>query len=94
MVKSKATRSAGRNAIPSRRRILRFPRVKGKTIELVELSASLDEYTIDIRFEDKTVLTFDVEACFFILPELLDWKTGNYKLLKRWRPFHSGPPRV
>jgi len=93
MAVSKATRSAGRKAI-QHRQILRFPQARGKTIELVELSASAEEYTIDIRFEDKTVLTFEVESCVHFFPELLDWKTGNYKLLKRWRPVHSRSSRV
>ena len=22
-------------------------------------------------------------------PEVVDWKTGNYKLLKRWKPVYS-----
>jgi len=89
MADSKRIRSAGRKAIPPRRRILRFPQVKGKTVELVELSASLEEYTVDIRFTDKTVLTLNAEACIGVYPEMLEWKTGDSKLLKRWLPFFS-----
>jgi hypothetical protein len=85
MAVSKSTRS---------RHILRFPQARGKTIELVELSASDEQYTIDIRFEDKTVLTFDLEPCVGVFPGLLDWKTGEYKLLKRWKPVYSRSSRV
>ena len=68
---------------------IKFPQVKGKIIQTIELVVSPDECVIDISFKDRTALSFDVEACAVIVPELTDWKTGVYKPLKRWRRVHS-----
>ena len=69
-----------------RRKVLRFPQIKGKIIADVEVSLSSEYYAVDIRFQDKTSLTFDLQPCFQVTPVLADWKTGNYKPLKRWKP--------
>jgi hypothetical protein len=84
----KVTRSHRRKKVPYRR-VLNFPQIKGKIIADVELSLSSDYRAVDIRFEDKTSLTLDLEPCFQITPVLADWKTGDYKLLKRWQPVSS-----
>jgi hypothetical protein len=55
----------------------------------VELSLTPDYNIIEVVFEDKTSLTFNIGACFQIVPELVSWKSGSYKPLKRWRPVHS-----
>ncbi|HEY2393808.1 MAG TPA: hypothetical protein VGK22_21725 [Candidatus Angelobacter sp.] len=70
-------------------RVVRFPEARGKLIAEVQLSLASDYVTVDIRFQDKTVLTFDLESSVRITPELLDWKSGNYKILKRWRTVSS-----
>jgi hypothetical protein len=66
-----------------------FPEVKGKIVEGVELTPSEHGYSIGIMFQDRTYLSFDVEPYITVFPELSDWKTENYKPLKRWRPVHS-----
>jgi hypothetical protein len=75
-------------------RKMKFPEVKGKTIQAIELFVSADECIIDIGFQDRTSLSFDVAACAVIVPKLADWKTGEYKPLKRWRPVHSRSSRL
>jgi hypothetical protein len=67
----------------------RFPEVKGKIVEGVELMPSENGYSIGIMFQDRTFLSFDVEPFVTVFPELSDWKTKNYKPLKRWRTIHS-----
>jgi hypothetical protein len=71
------------------RKVLRFPQTKGKIVADVELSISPEYSVVDIRFQDKTALTFSLEPCFQVTPVLADWKTGDYKLLKRWHPVLS-----
>jgi len=93
MADHKVTRSRQRKEVPSRR-VLRFPQAKGKIIADVELSVSPDYYVVDIRFQDKTSLSFDIEPCIRVMPELANWKTGNYRLLKRWQPVHSRSSRT
>jgi hypothetical protein len=84
MAAHKVTRSRRRKKVPYRR-VLSFPQIKGKIIAGVELSISPEYRAVDIRFEDKTALTLSIEPCFLIAPVLADWKTGDYKLLKRWK---------
>jgi len=72
-----------------KRRTRQFPQIKGKIVDDVELSLSTDYRAVDIRFADKTALTLSIEPCFQLTPVLADWKTGDYKLLKRWRPVLS-----
>jgi hypothetical protein len=82
LAKNKGTRSGGRRKRDA------FPEVRGKVVERVEVSTS-DGCAIGILFQDRTYLAFDVEPLLRITPDFSDWKTGNYKPLKRWRPVHS-----
>jgi hypothetical protein len=87
MAKRNVIRSGGRNK-PSQR-VLKFPTAKGKIIADVELSVSPDYNVIEIVFQDKTSLSFNLESCFQVTPELVNWKSGEYKPVKRWPPVHS-----
>jgi len=71
-----------------------FPQAKGKIIERVELDVTPDYYIVEIRFQDKTALSFELEPCVMVYPELTNWKSGNYRPLKRWRPVHSRSSRL
>jgi hypothetical protein len=70
-------------------RVQKFPTAKGKIVAEVELSLSPDYNVVEIVFQDKTSLTFNLEPCFQVVPELVSWKSGSYKPMKRWRPIHS-----
>ena len=76
------------------RRVLAFPQAKGKIVERVEFDVTSDYFLVDIRFQDKTSFSFDLEPCVMVYPEFTNWKTGNYKPLRRWRPVHSKSSRV
>jgi len=69
------------------RRLQHFPEVKGKIVESVELDP--DAQSVSILFSDKTALSFDVDSSHVIFPELADYKTGNWKGIKRWQPVYS-----
>jgi hypothetical protein len=77
------------NKFKSNQRVLRFPKARGKVIAEVELSISPDYNVVEIVFQDKTSLTFNLEPCFQVTPELVSWKSGKYHPLKRWRSVHS-----
>ena len=70
-------------------RVPQFPKAKGKIIAEVEFSLSPDYNVIEIVFQDKTSLTFNLESCLQVAPELVSWKSGSYKPIKRWRSVHS-----
>jgi hypothetical protein len=70
-------------------RVQKFPIAKGKVVSEVELSISPDYRIIEIVFQDKTSLTFNLESCLQVTPELVSWKSGSYRPTKRWQPVHS-----
>jgi hypothetical protein len=73
-----------RTRSPKRRKHPGFSEVKGKIVEGIELMPSENGYSIGIMFQDRTFLSFDVEPFISVFPELSDWKSKNYKPLKRW----------
>ncbi|MGC2694656.1 MAG: hypothetical protein WA738_02600 [Candidatus Angelobacter sp.] len=63
-----------------------FREVKGKIVHNVEVSTTDYGCAIGIMFDDRTYLCFEVETGgVTILPDLSDWRTGDYKPLKRWK---------
>jgi hypothetical protein len=84
-----AHKSSKRKKSASFQRVQKFPVAKGKIVAEVELSISPDYRIIEIIFQDKTSLTFNLESCLQVAPELVSWKSGSYKPLKRWRSVHS-----
>ena len=72
-----------------RRKILRFPQTKGKVIETVEFSTELGYHSISVNFTDKTSLNFGIEARFIVETDYSNWKTGNQRVIQRWRPVQN-----
>jgi hypothetical protein len=66
-----------------------FPEIKDKIVEGVELMPTENGYSIGIMFQDRTFFSFDIEPYITVSPELSDWKSHNYKPLKRWRMMRS-----
>ncbi|HET8891132.1 MAG TPA: hypothetical protein VFQ41_19675 [Candidatus Angelobacter sp.] len=73
----------------SGRTFYRFEEVKGKTVDLVEVFTAGEYHSIDVRFEDKTALHFVIDPGFTLETEYADWKTGNWRPIKRWPLIHS-----
>ena len=78
----------------SRRKVLTFPEVNGKTVEAVEVFSHNEYYAISIRFQDKTALQFPLETAVFAFPSLSDWKDGNEKILKEYKSVRSRVQRL
>jgi hypothetical protein len=69
-----------------------FPEVKGKTVEMVEISAGSDYYGVIIRFQDNTSLSFAIEpsvTTVATVPVYSQWTDGNEKVLKEYEPVRS-----
>ncbi len=79
------------NNRPGKRRrstgFLTFPEVRGKTVQLIELDP--DAQAVVILFSDSTALSFDVDSCHIVYPELSRRKTGNWTPIKKWRAVQS-----
>ena len=67
----------------------RFHEVKGKTVDFVEVFICADYNCVDVRFDDKTSMNFVIEPAFTLETEHADWKTGNWRPIKRWPLIHS-----
>lgn len=92
MAKYKSTRSDKRRKAASSSQFLRFPQVKGKTIEAVEIDA--EAQAIVLLFQDNTALSFDLDPGLSIFPELSDRRAGDWRTIKRWEPVHTRPSIV
>jgi hypothetical protein len=75
------------------RTFYRFEEVKGKPVDFVEVFTAGEYHAIDVRFEDKTVLHFIIDPGFTLETEYADWKTGNWRPIKRWPLIHSETDR-
>jgi hypothetical protein len=73
------------------RTFYRFEEVKGKPVDFVEVFTAGEYHAIDVRFQDKTALHFVINPGFSLETEYADWKTGNWRPIKRWPLIHSEP---
>ena len=71
-------------------RLVKFPQVRGRTVEKVELSLDSDFHCISIRFKDNTDLTVVIDTALTFRAEYSKWKAGNQTVLKRWPVVRSG----
>ena len=88
MADRKRTRSIKRDTS----QFLRFPQVKGKIVESVEVDPHVEAVTI--VFEDKTVLSFILEPMLAVFPELSATRRRERRTIKRWRRLQSRPSIV
>jgi hypothetical protein len=78
----------------SGRTFYRFEEIKGKLVDFVEVFTAGEYHAIDVRFQDKTALHFIIDPGFIMETELADWKTGNWRPIKRWPLIHSETHRI
>ncbi|MGE5322290.1 MAG: hypothetical protein ACM3SW_05490 [Actinomycetota bacterium] len=81
-----ATRSSRREAIYLPPGSLEFPHVRGKTLAQVYLTSDPDCHQVTLTFNDKTELVVDVEPRVAFSAEYSDWKTGDQRVIRRWKP--------
>jgi hypothetical protein len=62
----------------------RFEEAKGKPIDYIEFFTMGEFHCIDVAFEDKTAMQFVIEPTFTLETDYADWKTGDWRPLKRW----------
>jgi len=78
----------------SGRTFYRFDEFKSKTVDFVEVFTAGEYHSIDVRFQDKTALHFVIDPGFTLETEHADWKTGNWRQVKRWPVIHSESHRT
>ena len=87
--RSRASAESTHPGLSSRRRLIRFPPARGKIVDSVEFSTEADYHAISVNFRDRTSLTFEIETGFTLQADYSDWKTGNQRVLRSWRPARS-----
>lgn len=66
------------------RRFHRFEEAQGKPLDYIEFFTAGEYHSIDVRFQDKTAMHFVIEPGFTLETDYSDWKSGNWRLIKRW----------
>jgi hypothetical protein len=79
-------RPTSRNAC---RELYRFEEIRNKTVECVEFYTCGEYHCLDVRFQDKTSLVFEIEPTFTLRADHSDWKTGNWRGIKTWPRIRS-----
>jgi len=71
------------------RHLHRFEEAQGKPLDYIEFFTAGEYHSIDVRFQDKTTMHFVIEPGFTLEADYSDWKTGNWRPIKRWPPIRS-----
>ncbi|HEY7402812.1 MAG TPA: hypothetical protein VIB39_04785 [Candidatus Angelobacter sp.] len=66
------------------RSFYRFAEARGKPVDFIEFFTSSNYHCIDVRFQDKTAFHFIIDPTFTLEADYSDWKTGNWRPIKRW----------
>ena len=68
-----------------------FPELRGRVVETFEFYSSDEYHYVSVRFDDQTEFFFaiEVENRLRASPELVKWKEGNSRVLKRWPAIRS-----
>jgi len=66
------------------RRFHRFEEAQGKPLDYIEFFTTGEYHSIDVCFQDKTTMHFVIEPGFTLETDYADWKTGNWRRIKRW----------
>jgi len=65
------------------------------TAKLYKRLFTMGEYhCIDVAFEDKTAMHLVIEPTFTLETDYADWKTGDWRPLKKWPLIHSQTNRL
>jgi hypothetical protein len=75
-------------------RFHRFEEAKGKALDYIEFFTMGEFHCIDVAFEDKTAMQFVIEPTFTLETDFADWKTGDWRPIKRWPLIQSESNRV
>lgn len=61
----------------SKKNVMWFPKIRGKTIKDVELWSTAEGTSVDINFDDRTLLNFELISSISVAPELSAGGVGS-----------------
>lgn len=62
----------------------KYPELRGKVVESVQEWHTDSGYQITLTFTDETTMTWDISTRIVLKPDLMDCKSGNGKLVRRY----------
>jgi hypothetical protein len=62
-----------------------YPEVVGKVVAKVTLTNEDDFRCVTVRFTDKTAIHFELKLRLEVVPEFMDWTTGDGKSLRMYK---------
>ena len=65
-------------------KIIEIEEAAGKTVEKITVTNEWDFHMVTVRCSDQTAINFGIRPRIEIEPELLDWKTGNDEVLRKY----------
>jgi hypothetical protein len=71
------------------RKLVQFSHAQAKVVKDVDFSDEPDGQIISINFWDKTCLNFTIEPGFTLKTDYSDFKTGEQRIIRKWRPIRS-----
>ena len=86
--------SARKARIPTgnaNRKLIHFPRLRGKVIKEIEFFVDPSHNCLLLRFQDNTSLVFDFATSFATEAHFSRWKAGNERVLHYWPRLQSDP---
>jgi hypothetical protein len=73
----------------SDRKLVEFPRMKGRTVGKIALFTSSGYHSVRIDFQDKTSLNIAIEPDFTFKANYADLTTGNERRIRNWPAIRS-----
>lgn len=65
-------------------KIVEIEGVAGKTVQRITVTNEFNFRDITVRFSDHTAIHFEMRPRLEIVPEMVDWKTGDGETLREY----------
>lgn len=66
-----------------------FLETKGKIVEDAQFFTGPSYNCLELRFQDNTTLTIEIQPSFALETYFSRWKSGNQRVLRRWPPIST-----
>ena len=70
-------------------KLTHFLETKGRIVEDVQFFTGPSYNCLELRFQDNTTLTIEIQPSFVLAAYFSRWKSGNQSVLRRWPPVSS-----
>jgi hypothetical protein len=71
--------------------IVEYSEAVGKVVAKVTLTNEDDFRCVTVRFTDKTAIHFELRLRLDVVPEFMDWRTGDGKSIRMYKTVREQP---